>query len=542
MSYNVAELSAPTEGAITVATLGAIERWDDEADVVVLGFGLAGACAAIEAFDADPSADVLIVEKMPEHLAGGNSRVSGQTLCFPSSVEGVMTYQRALNGPTPVPEPLLRTWAEARVEQQAWVAEMGREVGMELFAYANGMWGRPESDFPELPGSESIEGIYSLRPAQPGARTDGSATPRDEKLYASAVYDTFATHVRRRPIRLTFETRAVDLVQDADTREVFGVVTDRDGERCAIRARRGVVLCVGGYEANLEMQRDYAGYEQMHPFGSPANTGDGIRMLQRAGADLWHLRNRVDVAGIRLAMKFPEYPSVFGRNFFIRSGSWIDIAKDDRRFWNEVPDDKLLREHMKRKIHGNWIDPPFTTVLPIHMLFDETTRAQDAIGDQDGRTSWNVVVEGYRWSPDNAAEVERGWITQAPSIRELAVAIGRDPDAVEQTVDRWNESAVAGSDEEFGRDPARMAPIATPPFYAVELVPGVGMTTGGGKRDSRARVLDHDGVPIPRLYEAGELGSMFCNLYQTGSMLTEAMVFGRIAGANAAAEPAWTTD
>ena len=85
-----------------------------------------------------------------------------------------------------------------------------------------------------------------------------------------------------------------------------------------------------------------------------------------------------------------------------------------------------------------------------------------------------------------------------------------------------------------------MRPLTEPPFYAVELVPGIVSTSGGGRRNPSAQVLDHDGRPIPRLYEAGELGSTISNLYENGTHLTECMVFGRIAGRNAILEPGRT--
>jgi predicted oxidoreductase len=78
-----------------------------------------------------------------------------------------------------------------------------------------------------------------------------------------------------------------------------------------------------------------------------------------------------------------------------------------------------------------------------------------------------------------------------------------------------------------------MSPICTPPFYGVELVPAVTFTTGGGRRDARGRVLDVDGRPIPGLYEAGALGSIFANLFQNGASLAECIVSGRIAGSEA---------
>ena len=104
---------------------------------------------------------------------------------------------------------------------------------------------------------------------------------------------------------------------------------------------------------------------------------------------------------------------------------------------------------------------------------------------------------------------------------------------------RWNEHCAAGHDPDFGRAPERLKPIARPLFYAVELVPSIPATSGGGRRNAEAQVLTPAGDPIPRLYEAGELGSTFANLYQNGSFLTEAIAFGRIAGRNAARERAW---
>lgn len=103
------------------------------------------------------------------------------------------------------------------------------------------------------------------------------------------------------------------------------------------------------------------------------------------------------------------------------------------------------------------------------------------------------------------------------------------------TVNDYNATCAAGVDAKFGRDPAKMQPIATPPYYAVEIVPGIVCTSGGAKRNMKSEVLDFDGKAIPGLYEAGELGSMFSNLYQNGCYLTEAMISGRAAGRSIAA-------
>jgi succinate dehydrogenase/fumarate reductase flavoprotein subunit len=515
-----------------MATLSRITRWDDEADVVILGFGLAGAVAAIEAHDTDADADVLIVEKMPEAHAGGNSRVSGQTLVFPTDAEAWVRYQRVLNEPNPVPDDLLHAVAAERVGQEEWVAAMAAEVGMELVVE-----GHYAAEYPDVEGSECIRERCTLRPAEPGAPKGPGEKGWSAAIYPSATWLTFKAHVDRRPIRVRYESRAFDLVQDSDTLEVFGVLARQGDSVIAIKARRALVMCTGGYEANIEMQRNYGGYERVYPFGTPANTGDGIKMLQKAGAELWHLRNRNESAGNPPGIKTPEYTAPFKRNPRITAWSWIDIAKDNKRYHDESEDSS--QNHYRVKKNGHWSSGPLPFVMPVHMIFDEATRAQTSIADTFTLANWSIVIEGYRWSPDNSAEIDRGWITRADSIRDLATQLDRDPDEVEATVNRYNDACAAGVDGEYGRQASFLSPIGEPPFYAVGIVPGLICTTGGGKRNARSQVIDQDGNVIPRLYEAGELGSMMSNLYQAGSFLTEAMLSGRWAGKNAVNEDPW---
>src|SRR5258706_12979360 len=86
--------------------------WDEEADVVVLGLGLAGATAAVAAFDDDPTARVTILEKAAKTRAGGNSRASAQRVFCAGDLGQLIVYQQALNEPNPVPEEVLRVWSE----------------------------------------------------------------------------------------------------------------------------------------------------------------------------------------------------------------------------------------------------------------------------------------------------------------------------------------------------------------------------------------------------------------------------------------------
>jgi predicted oxidoreductase len=84
-----------------------------------------------------------------------------------------------------------------------------------------------------------------------------------------------------------------------------------------------------------------------------------------------------------------------------------------------------------------------------------------------------------------------------------------------------------------------LSPIKAGPFYAIELSPSMLNTQGGPKRNARAEIVRHDGSAIPRLYSAGELGSIYSYLYQGTGNIGECLAFGRIAGRNAAAEQPW---
>lgn len=501
-----------------MASPGSVREWHDETDVLVCGFGLAGAAAAIEAHDSDPGAGVLLLEKMPECHAGGNTRVSGQSLLISKDVEALKSYQRAMSATNPVPEDMLDAWARRMVELEPYIEARAREAGAR---YIHGVgWSERAAvlEYPEFGAASAVAHTATILPVPSG------------------VWLAFKANVEKRErIRRSFDTALVDLVQDPDTLEVFGAVVSRNGIRRNIKARRGVVLCTGGFENNLGMQRDYFGLSEAYPLGSPGNTGEGIKILQKAGADLWHLRNQGQSGGIWPGFRFPGHPTAFLRQLFWQSFSWVDVGADSRRFIDETHEWQIT--HYKQKVQGQWIDTPHHRVMPMHMIFDETTRRHNCLVTKV--MTWNTVVEKYDWSDDNATEIASGWIARADTIEELARRIGRDPAALAATVKRYNDACARKVDDEFGRAPATLQPIAAPPFHAIEIVPAIVCTGGGARRNIESEVLDHSLRPIPRLYEAGELGSMFSNLYQNGSYLTEAMISGRAAGRNAARLPDW---
>jgi len=501
-----------------MASPTSVKSWDDEADVVIAGSGVAGCAAAIEAHDRDPKADILMIEKMPEALRGGNSRVSGQTLLISKNLEALISYQRNMSRSNPIPEDMLRSWAEQLVALEPYIEERAKEAG-NRYVHGGG-WCEDETvnEFPELGAEAAVERVATILPVPSGT------------------WLTFDKCVALRTrVRRIFECALVDLVQDPDTLEVLGVIVEQGGKRRAIRARRGVVMATGGFENNMQMLRDYNGMTDVLPFGTPGNTGDGIKILQKAGADMWHLRNRVQSPGIWPGFRYPGRNTVFKRHLFFQAFSWIDIAQDNTRFVNETAEYRL--NHYKIREHGEWIDPPHQRVGRMHMIFDEATRQGTCL--VIGIMTWNSIVEGYEWSDDNSKEVAAGWIVKADSIEELARKIDRDPAEVAATVREYNEACAAGRDTKFDREPQTLQPIAKPPYYAIEVIPSIVCTGGGARRNIESEVLDHGGKRIPRLYEAGELGSMFSDLYQNGSYLTEAMISGRAAGRNAVQQKNW---
>lgn len=498
-----------------------IESWDREVDFLVVGFGLAGAAAAVEAYDIDPTAEILVLEKMPEELAGGNSIASGQTFLVPAqnAVETLKTYLYNCNLPNPIPDEYLTWLCQGFADQLPWVESIAAGVDYEAGYVGGGelRWGSMVVEFDTFEGS-IFDGCSAHLRAKGSAFENGG------------VWRAFAKATTSRGIEVLYETPAVSLIQDPFTREVYGVIARQaDGTEIAIKSQKGVLLACGGYENNLTMQRDFHGMETVYTAGTPGNTGDGIKMLMEAGAQIWHMKNQTQSGGFWLGIKVPEYASTFMRNFSMAGTSWIEIDALGERFYNESYG--YHRQHMKYMEYGRYVDLPHERALPVDLIFDEKTREAGSIASQ--WLSWPTTTEGYTWTNDNLAEIEKGWIIKADTIEELAGLLGRDPQTLQATIDAWNAACDAGEDAEFGRDPATMGRIDTAPYYAVTLTPTLVATTGGAKRDTAGRVLDWNDQPIAGLYEAGELGSYVSNLYQNGVFLSEAMLSGRTAAQTA---------
>jgi len=286
-----------------------------------------------------------------------------------------------------------------------------------------------------------------------------------------------------------------------------------------------VILACGGFAADPVMGRNSLRLPHPVPWGSPGNTGDGIKMAQLVGADLAHPYNYMQMAGLSA----PPYQTGFWAE--PADGRFIYVGADGRRFIDESQD----KRHGKSPVRGMFDFHPGT---PTWTVFDEDGRLAGPLVPPRAVCSWGWMtqIERYEWSQDNRVEIERGWINQASTVEDLARQLGIDPDGLVSEVDRYNRWVADGVDDPmFGRPGTTMRPISKAPFYGFAWAQLLITTLGGLRKDGRARVLDPFGEPIPGLYCAGDVASSYTWLLSGGMGLGDALAFGRIAGREAAA-------
>ena len=482
-------------------------NWDTEAEVVIVGFGGAGAAASITA--SDLGAKVIILEKAPQGRHGGNTKVAAQGYLNPDSIEGAVAYLTAMCGPYEVPEDMVQVWAEEVCQNNDWITSIGGDPQEHQFQVG--------IEYPELPGSESTHKFH-----------------HGDILGYSETWKFFDKAVQERPIEILYETPGKELIQNDITKEIIGVKAIRDGKPYYVKATKGVILTCGGFENNQEMIRNYLpGIPYCYTNGSPYNEGDGITMAVTVGAELWHMNN---FAGPSFALKVDEYETTFSMQALHFSketpGGMIVIGSNGGRFFDE----KYKHNHGKVKKNGVWA--PMPTPCPLYMIFDHTLLTSGPLYDKEPRSAWNPMVDQYDWSDSNEAELAKGWIKKADTIEDLADQINHDPAVLQDTINKWNYSCELGEDIEYERK-LMLNPLVTAPFYAVELSPTMLNTQGGPRRNTKAQIIRPDGSPIPRLYSSGELGSIYSYLYQGTGNIGECFAFGRIAARNAVADSPW---
>ncbi|MCZ4077408.1 FAD-dependent oxidoreductase [Rhodococcus sp. H36-A4] len=474
------------------------QEFDEQFDVVVIGVGAAGAAAALSAYES--GARVLVIDKCGEDTAGGNTRISGSGWFINSDPERAAVFLRALADGYSVAEDVVETWAAETAKNSDWMRSLGAQVAQNADHHTQ----------PEYVGVDGAD-CYA------GMDTVGG------QMGNFLLYDFFIAALVDRGIEVRFSTRATELITDVRG-AVVGVVTEAGGQYSHIGSVGGVVLATGGFAADPQMVRDYLRLVDPPLWGSPNATGDGHRMAQKVGADLWHMDNMMTITGIDCGSRLGLYLALWaGRNYLFAS-------LEGRRFIDEIAQNR--HGHISR--NGSFEHFP---LQKFYLVFDERMRSSGPLspGREMLPVGWKVLMDkGTQWSADNMAEIEAGIIKRAATISDLARLVGIDPSILETTVAQYNAACEKGQDDHFGRSRESLAPVSEPPFYVLEVAPLLGWSSGGPRRDGRSRVVDPSGAVIDGLHAAGEVSSTYSWRKDGGFHIADALAFGRVAGREAA--------
>lgn len=511
--------SGSTSGSISVNFADTV-NWGAEYDVVVVGWGGAGSVAAITAVE-NGANKVLITEKAPYGDEGGNTRYCEQYAYTPKSVEdGVAAMKGFAEGFSTATDEIVQFMAQGAYDNVEWILAHGAETfGTPPASAAGGdvqvAW-PPFEDMKswtiEKDGKLMLAGEWAIWPngeANNGRMTSYQVNAPDggEKKYWKLMRKNVVD--MKDNIDVWYESPAVQLIQDPFTKTILGVKISRKGEDVLVRALNGVVLSCGSYEASEEMVETFAQIPYSLPLGTTYNTGDGIKMATAVGADLWHMDA---LSGPWPTARYHnEERGIFGGtmpNRITVEGNCFYVGGNAKRFMKESD----WHKHGHVDVGGTWIS-------------QQTPDIMWAIMDSTARNGSGVI-----------SFVEDEEIVEAASITELAEKINLDPTTLQATTDEYNAAASAGVDARFERPVETLKPVETAPFYAVRLYPCFVNSQGGPRRNTKCEVLDVEGNPIPQLYSAGELGSMWAGVYSGGGNIAETMYSGREAGKNAAAK------
>ena len=471
-------------------------------------------CAALAARDA--GADVVVLEKAPPNEQGGNCPYTGGGFRFVhEGIEDLRHMLPDLTDPEVGRISMAPYTSDDFRDHFAAVTKGDSDPALIDTLIANS---RPTVEWMfekgvrwELSGSSArVEGAPSVIPNSVGMSAWESGPGLVRML---------TTACRRAGVTILYETAMTRLLTSEDGAVVGVEARDQDGLHDLLA--NGVVLACGGFEANPEMRGEYigAGWERARVRGSAHNTGDGIRAAFDVGAqgtghwDGCHA-TPIDVAA-------PETGDLQVTDIMPRRSYPIGVTvnSEGQRFVDEG---------------AGFAEQTFVDMG--HAILQQ----DDGVAHQVFDSRALPHIEG-RYSSAKRFE--------ASSIAQLADELGINADGLKKTIDDFNESAHEGEyqprtlDE---RSTCSLEPpksnwaikIDLPPYFAYTVTGGITYTYGGLKIDTGARVLDAEDHPIPGLYAAGIIvGGIFVHGSLRAAGLMHGAVYGRIAGAAAAADP-----
>jgi 3-oxo-5alpha-steroid 4-dehydrogenase len=469
-----------------------VMSWSDDVDVLVIGFGIAGGCAAVSA--ATAGARVLVLERAAAaggttSMAGGHFYLGGGTAVQQATghADNADEMYKYLVAVSREPEyDKIRAYCDGSVAHFNWLEDLGFQFERSYFPGKAVI--QPNTEGLMFTGNEKVWPFKDQ--AVPAPRGHKVPVPGDTGG-AGMVIDLLLKRADELGVQIRYETGATGLMQDDDG-GVVGVTWKQFNDTGAIRAK-SVVIAAGGFVMNPEMVAAYTPKLAEKPFvlGNTYDDGLAIRLGESAGGATKHMDQAFITA--------PAYPPSI-----LLTG--IIVNKDGKRF---VAEDSYH------------------------------SRTSGFVMDQPDSAAFLIVDEEHLERPEMPlVPLIDGWET----VEEMEAALGIPQGNLAATLNRYNEYAARGEDPDFHKQPEFLAPQDKGPWGAFDLSLGkamyAGFTVGGLATTVDGQVLRKDGSVIPGLYAAGACASNIAQDgkgYASGTQLGEGSFFGRRAGAHAAA-------
>jgi succinate dehydrogenase/fumarate reductase flavoprotein subunit len=468
-----------------------VDAWSDQVDVVVVGFGIAGGCAALEA--ARAGARVVLLERAAEHggtsaMAGGHFYLGGGTAVqravgVEDSAEEMFKYLTAVT--TDPDEDKIRAFCDDSVAHFDWIESLGMQFERSLYPHKAVI--QPGTEGLMFTGNEKVWPF--LEQARPAPRGHKVPKPGDTGG-AKIVLDALAARVAETDADVRYETAATNLV--VEDGRVVGLGWRRYDQRGFVRAR-AVVVAAGGYVGNDAMVAEFTPQlgSKLFPLASTYDDGLGIRLGASVGAEL----RMMDQAFIS-APFYPPEKLVTG----------LVVNRDGKRF---VAEDSYH------------------------------SRTSGFVMDQPDRVAYLIVDSAHIEHPElPLCPFIDGWET----VEEMERALGIPDGNLAATLASYNAYARDKQDPDFHKHPDWLEPQDQGPWGAYDLSLGkamyAGFTMGGMRVDLDGRVQRADLSVIEGLYAAGACAVNIAQDgkgYASGTQLAEGSYFGRRAGRHAAA-------
>uniref|UniRef100_UPI00402A8681 FAD-dependent oxidoreductase n=1 Tax=Turicimonas muris TaxID=1796652 RepID=UPI00402A8681 len=453
-------------------------KQNQDYDVIVVGCGCAGMAAAIEA--ADKGAKVAIFEKM--------SRPAGNTIFAGGHFNATNTYvQKQQN----MKDTLDDFYKDMMIVSQ----QRGDQALTRQYCEMSGSAIQWLTDTCGIKWKPIVEEVFPGR--NRGHVVDGKLKPGGAQL-SKQMLDT----VKAKKIPVFFESKVISLLNDPALRVTGVRVVDEDGEVTDYAAKGGVILCTGSFHANKEMVCRYMGGDVawMPIRGSNVLQGENITLTQHLFPKYVNM-NQFHAGPI-------HGPTRANPSTMVNYG--ILVKNDGTRFLDEVETYVSVAQKMPKIIPENWafiiIDSQVVDIPTVKTRIDRYKRAKAPI--YEGAT-----------------------------VAEMAEKAGLPVDTVVNVVKEYNDAVKAGKAATLTPPNTLEKPrlIEKGPFMAFPFQGGMTATFGGPKITAKSEVLNTEDKPIPGLYAAGNaIGGIFYSDYIVGSQLTAAVIWGRIAGEEAA--------